>query len=1210
MRTRVAGGSETQRADKPHAGATDRMTASPAGRSAATRSAVGHQALAAGNQTVQRLLQHGVIRPTLRVGAADDPEEREADRLAHAVVNGSGACTCAGGAPCARCGGPASGSIRRKPERREERAAASMAGTLSLAGARPLRESERSFFEPRFGVDLGAVRVHTGSATESAAASIAARAFTLGSDIGFAAGQLNPDSSEGRLLMAHELAHVTLNHAGIRRITDFEIEARAAAAERRRREAEESRRRHEEWSRGVDAQFGRDLANQSGTAGEERDRIDLALTAQRAAALEAVAGGEGWLQEALTAQGYSGPGLADVKQRWAEALVAAETVKLGASTGTVTSEARLAALEAIPPFYEAASEFTRAAEEAHRTRVQAENDRRHAEYRTRLAAYEQRERLERASYGPRGEPGEGAFRAGLAIARGPRPEAPAQLTAPPAISGQIAPARARVYAADTTAEWQAVAGDVNRVANGFATLVVASLPVSADVRVGLEHLEALNVRLATLEQEHPLAVRIPAVFYPNDRTVSRPEEGGGARLVPEAIPWQFYLINTGVASHDQPARAGGEWVLIDLTSTQRFENRAPASDFDSARLQQGAVVDPPIELFSELNSRIRFPEGRLFFTLPSGTSYTLRTTEPWSVSDWLTAVGIALAAIALVASVVATGGASAPAAVAFYAGLGAAAAGIGSTLANLHERSQQGILTSADIDRAMVSIAIDIVTAASMGLGRLVALPGAAARIGVTGERFIALQRATQVARAGALGGDLYHAWSFTSGLVSSLRAIDTQPGLSDEERSRMRAQLVRRALLTGALMAIAIRGDVADIQAGRQLRVSHVDADGALHAADPAAPREHAGAPGAAPASRAAPHADITAPVHAGAQRSGSGVAIGPQSHAVGAAGTGRSRDFYFCSDLCAPIVNRLLAVLAAMPRNHPFRPAVQDMLSRARTARRQLKAGQMTQADADAVASALTERIGRLSADSQHFGALMNTDPALLAAHAPAIRQRLAEAVREQTAHLGIQAERQAASRGARGREPLAEPEPTSPLETDLLGGIAIQNVERPGRRAQPLHFDTGNFSHTHAEALVPGLPRGLHSEVRVTKADGTVGRADRVRFIYDADGDRIGAHVFEVKPNTADNIARGQTQAQEYVDALRTEIQDALRAKGKTVPTTAPDGGPLFTGQVVTYDYERMLAVMRALRTRRRDAARMAEYEAVAREVFGAAPPAPAP
>lgn len=1181
-----------------------------------------------GNQTVQALLRSGRLHPKLALPAASDPEEREADELAAHVLSRSPAPPCAacaaGVTPCPTC--REARPLRRKteadtpdlPSTSETSALPSLRG-----GGHPLPPPLRAFFEPRFGTALEAVRLHDDPATAADARSIRARAFALGSDIGFAAGEYAPHTPSGQALLAHELAHVALHHSGVRRIEDSDLIMRHEWQERQAAEAAERERRHQAWVGGVNRQFSRDLGNQATTTSEERERIELALTTQRAAAFDEAATGKGWLNEALTQQGYSGPGLAEVKQAWAEALVAAELLKLGSTRGTLTTDARLAGLQAIPIFYTTLATFAQAAEEAHRTRVEAENTRLRTQYEARLTEYRQRERYDRMSQGPIGEPGERAFRAGQAIARGSPPSPPTYLTAPPAITGQIPAATTRLYAADTDADWAAVATEVNRLGNGLATLVVASLPASSATRTGIEYLEQLDTRLAALEAAHPLAVRIPAVFYPKDRTLSRKDDGGEAQVVPEAIPWQFYLINTGVTSHDQPARSGGEWVLIDLTSSQRFENREPASDFDSARLQQGEAVDPPIALFSHLNSKIRFPEGRIFFTLPRGQSYYVVTTEPWSLSDFFSAIGMALAAIALVAAVVATGGAAAPAAVAFYAGIGAAAAGVGSSLAQMHEKREQGILTSADVDNAMISIAIDIVTAASMGLGRLVALPRAAARLGLTGERFIALQRITQVARAGALAGDVYQAWSLTSGLVTAFTAIDNQPGLSDEERRRMRAQLVRRALLTGALLTVAIRGDIKDLQAGRTLRVSHVDADGALVVPHGSEATPHPGtdtphgqpdAPGAPAASRtsphaaphAAPHADVTGPVHTDAGRTGAGVAVGPQTHALGVAGTGQRRDFYFCSDLCSPIIDRLSAIIAVLPRNHPERAIFQDLLSRARGASRRLKQGRLTPEDADGIARQISDDIGRHSRQSELFAALMNTDPRLLAEHGPAIRRRLAGDLDVRTTHLASQGERQAANRGSgRARDPLAEPETRSPIETDILGGFDIQNVPRPGKGPQPLHFDVGNFSHTHAEALVPGLPRGLNKEVPVTLPDGTVGRADRVQFHYDADGDRIGAHVFEIKPNTPDNITAGQDQVQQYVAGLRTEIESALRAKGKTVPTTAPNGGPLYQGQVMTYNFEQMTAVLRALRASRRDAARLAEFEAIARQVFGNAP-----
>jgi hypothetical protein len=74
------------------------------------------------------------------------------------------------------------------------------------AGA-PLSVGARRFFEPRFGRDLGGVRVHQGASSEALARRIDARAFTLGSHIFFGAGEYAPETVRGRHLLAHELTH-------------------------------------------------------------------------------------------------------------------------------------------------------------------------------------------------------------------------------------------------------------------------------------------------------------------------------------------------------------------------------------------------------------------------------------------------------------------------------------------------------------------------------------------------------------------------------------------------------------------------------------------------------------------------------------------------------------------------------------------------------------------------------------------------------------------------------------------------------------------------------------------------------------------------------------------------------------------------------------------------------------------------------------------
>jgi hypothetical protein len=71
----------------------------------------------------------------------------------------------------------------------------------------PLEAAARAFFEPRFGRDFTAVRVHTDAPAAESARAVDALAYTVGQHIVFGAGRYRPGEAEGKRLLAHELAH-------------------------------------------------------------------------------------------------------------------------------------------------------------------------------------------------------------------------------------------------------------------------------------------------------------------------------------------------------------------------------------------------------------------------------------------------------------------------------------------------------------------------------------------------------------------------------------------------------------------------------------------------------------------------------------------------------------------------------------------------------------------------------------------------------------------------------------------------------------------------------------------------------------------------------------------------------------------------------------------------------------------------------------------
>ena len=83
--------------------------------------------------------------------------------------------------------------------------------TLKPRGSgQPLPEPIQKKMESFFNTSFADVRVHVGPE----AASIGALAFTHGTDLYFAPGQYNPQSTQGQQLLGHELTHVVQQRAG------------------------------------------------------------------------------------------------------------------------------------------------------------------------------------------------------------------------------------------------------------------------------------------------------------------------------------------------------------------------------------------------------------------------------------------------------------------------------------------------------------------------------------------------------------------------------------------------------------------------------------------------------------------------------------------------------------------------------------------------------------------------------------------------------------------------------------------------------------------------------------------------------------------------------------------------------------------------------------------------------------------------------------
>ena len=167
----------------------------------------------------------GLIQAKLAISQPGDPSEEEADRVADHVMGMPEAvsissrsrtiqrkCACDedGVAPCPKC--EEQEKVQRKQESvgntRQATPATQSRVTGLRGGGQSLLPSLREFFEPRFGHDFSQVRVHTDARAGQSAVAMQAHAYAVGSDIAFAPGQYAPSTSQGKRLIAHELAHV------------------------------------------------------------------------------------------------------------------------------------------------------------------------------------------------------------------------------------------------------------------------------------------------------------------------------------------------------------------------------------------------------------------------------------------------------------------------------------------------------------------------------------------------------------------------------------------------------------------------------------------------------------------------------------------------------------------------------------------------------------------------------------------------------------------------------------------------------------------------------------------------------------------------------------------------------------------------------------------------------------------------------------------
>jgi hypothetical protein len=117
--------------------------------------------------------------------------------------------------------------IKDMPVQKKERGGIDVPSSDALAridetvgsNGSPLDAQTRSFMQDRFGHDFSAVRIHADATGARSSRAVNARAWTSGNHIAFDSGEFSPHTSQGKRLLAHELAHVVQQGHAPRRET-------------------------------------------------------------------------------------------------------------------------------------------------------------------------------------------------------------------------------------------------------------------------------------------------------------------------------------------------------------------------------------------------------------------------------------------------------------------------------------------------------------------------------------------------------------------------------------------------------------------------------------------------------------------------------------------------------------------------------------------------------------------------------------------------------------------------------------------------------------------------------------------------------------------------------------------------------------------------------------------------------------------------------
>ena len=358
----------------------------------------------------------------------------------------------------------------------------------------------------------------------------------------------------------------------------------------------------------------------------------------------------------------------------------------------------------------------------------------------------------------------------------------------------------RLDGAATAVDWRKVLTDYHQVTAGMDEFLAKRLRDTGgdkgkEQAARLEYAGAAARQLDALTVDHPTGRRIRATFYPLDALTA--EQGGLGPVTAAPMNCLFYTY-----------REGTTWNLVDLTTPRK----AKVTDEGG-----GTDTTPPWKLFTELNTRLRFPRGRLYWEMPAGEIRVMTTTQPTELSDWLKGLGMTLGIMAMA---VGTLGAGIPATLLI---IGSALSGAAGTAAEMYEKSEAGVLTDTDVLVGVVDIIAGLATAGAATSGHII--------------RSAALKTGSAARLATSLDTHVYRQLVGVSLFGQALTFVVTTRQILDEYYKAKAAadaagsdlalrRLLMHIFMSGGMLLMSAKSDIKDITRGSTLRLGTFEGD------------------------------------------------------------------------------------------------------------------------------------------------------------------------------------------------------------------------------------------------------------------------------------------------------------------------------------------------------------------------------------------------